>query len=101
MYGDHIPIADRINHLRRLILIHSVIYYKFNESVWADSDYDRFAKLLIKYQEDYPEESEKVPYYLDVFREFTGTTTGFNLPLEDASANYWARHILDRRDRQE
>jgi hypothetical protein len=101
MDAYEIPIEDQINHLRRNVMVHSVLYYRHDRPIKTDHEYDRLGKRLIEMQEKYPEESERVPYLLETFRNFTGTTSGFDLPLDDPYAQRTAWWLLDRLDKKE
>lgn len=92
-----IPIEDQINHLRRNIMVHSVLYYRYDQNLKNDYDYDRLGQKLIELQAKYPEASERVPYLLDVFRNYAGTTSGFDLPLDDPYAQRTSLWLLRRR----
>jgi len=93
-----IPIEDQINRCRRNIMVHSVVYYVFNDNLISDSEYDFWGQRLIFLQAAYPEASENTPYMLEEFRTFSGTTSGFNLPLEDPWAQRTARWLLHIRN---
>lgn len=95
--------AERINQLRRVVLHHSILYYRFGESVITDAQFDKFAYELVDLQEKYPEESETVPFFLEEFRDFDGST-GFHLPITDPHEVSKSRYILqlhlDRRQQK-
>jgi len=75
--------AERINHCRRLIHLHSICYYRFDINLVDDSKYDAWAKELQQLQMKYPEISKDVPYLYEFFKDFDGSVTGFNLPMND------------------
>jgi hypothetical protein len=74
-------IAELITRRRRQLYVHSVIYYRFNTSIIADSVFDRWAYELVSIQRDYPNESAACPF-ADEFSAWDGTT-GFDLPYND------------------
>ena len=82
---------------RRQILFHSVVYYVYDDNLIPDAVYDTWAKELQDLQESHPDISELVPYHLEYFRNFTGTTSGFNLPLNDPRVNKSVKSLLRSR----
>ena len=74
-------IADRIQRLRYLLLVHSCIYYDMHNNLVEDYQWDRWAKELVELQEKYPDISEQVMLY-DYFWNFDGST-GFDLPIRE------------------
>ena len=80
--SDLEKIKNRILHLRRAILLHSCIYYRFGNSFITDEEFDRRAYELKDLQRDYPDLSRSI---LELYREFQDwdATTGFRLPTED------------------
>lgn len=91
-------IAALIERRRRQILVHSVLYYRLDSSLIPDATYDAWAQELIRLQREHPEISESVAYHLDAFRNFT-SSTGYDLPLDDARANRVARDLLTYSER--
>lgn len=79
--GEELKIAERIQHLRCLMLIHSRIYYVLNNNLISDKDFDALAKELAKLQQEYPEISKNVDWY-EAFADWDGSTGAF-LPLDD------------------
>lgn len=74
--------AQSLIKRRRLqILVHSAIYYRFNESIISDYTYDMWAKELADLQAQYPDEAARAPFAED-FADFDGST-GFDLPVND------------------
>lgn len=86
---------ERIQQLRRQILVHSVLYYRMNDTVWTDAQFDSAAAELVRMQADYPSESAAVEYMREEFADFDGGT-GFHLPLNDPQANNIAKWLLER-----
>ncbi|ERB55324.1 hypothetical protein N806_29830 [Rhodococcus sp. P27] len=73
-------IPERINHLRRLLIIHSYLYYVRNKTLVSDAQFDKWAYELVDLQARYPEESAGVEYERKAFEDFDGST-GFDLPI--------------------
>lgn len=72
--------------------MHSILYYRFGESIIPDAQFDAWAQELALLQSQHPEDSKAVEYYRDEFTDFTGET-GFHLPLWDPRAQNVARHL--------
>ena len=72
-------IAELINRRRRQILVHSCIYYRLNDNIISDHQYDMWSKELAELQAAYPDIAETVPF-ADEFRGFDGSS-GFDLPI--------------------
>ena len=68
-------------------MVHSCIYYVWNDSIVSDDTWNTWAKELVSLQSEYPQESQEVGKYTlfsyDVFKDFDGST-GFNLPIRDS-----------------
>lgn len=72
--------------------MHSVLYYKFGDSIISDATFDSWARELARLQNDNPEISDSVEYMLEPFRGFVGET-GYDLPLHDMNAQRVAKHL--------
>lgn len=96
--GSTNPNVERIHHLRRLVLVHSVIYYNYDSNLVPDHIYDGWARELAELQNEDPRASSMVWYMADAFASFSGSVTGFNLPLDDEAANNIARFLLSRKE---
>lgn len=90
-------IYELINRRRRQILVHSVIYYKMNDNLIADSTWSKWAVELADLQEKYPEIAKRAPY-AEAFEDFD-PSSGYNLPLDDPWAINKAHQLLAYRDR--
>lgn len=77
--GDELVIAELIQQRRYQILIHSCIYYKLNQNIISDRQWDMWAKELKALQEQYPNVSQKVTLY-EYFKDWDASTGAF-LPL--------------------
>lgn len=87
-------VEELIHRRRRQILVHSIIYYKYGESIVEDAVFDAWAKELTKLQSDNLQLSESIPYMRYQFADFTGET-GYHLPLMDVRANAVAEQLLE------
>lgn len=94
-YGD---VFCRIRRMRRQILVHSIIYYRFSDNLIDDFKYDKIARELVKLQAENPEISEKVSDFIDDFRDFgkDGCYSGYNLKgTTDVNMIRIAKRTLD------
>ena len=88
--------ADEIRSLilrRRLqILVHSCIYYVFDENIISDSQWSKWAKELVKLQKEYPQIANRVDYS----KEFNGfdASTGYHLPIRNIEIMNKAQELL-------
>ena len=90
--SDPEGILAQITRRRLQVLIHSIIYYRFNSNVVSDNTWAEWAVELEKLQEEYPEIAAKAPY-AEGFRGFEHSS-GYNLPLDDPWAVKKAGYIL-------
>lgn len=88
--------ADEIRSLiqrRRLqILVHSCIYYDFDNNLVSDKTWERWAQELVKLQRGYPRVAERVDYH-EAFKDFDGST-GFDLPHRNPEITRKAQQLL-------
>ena len=88
--------ADEIRSLilrRRLqVLVHSCIYYVFNENIVSDSTWSEWARELAQLQKDYPKIADRVDYA----KEFKGfdASTGYHLPTRNIEIMNKAQDLL-------
>lgn len=75
------------------MLIHSIVYEKFDESIISDRQWDMWAKELYDLQEKYPKESREVWGY-DIFYDWTGDTASIIVNRADEKAIGKAKYIL-------
>lgn len=90
-------ITELINRRRRQILVHSCIYYVFDESVISDATWTKWATELEELQKTHPDIAKNC-VYASAFDEFDHST-GFDLPLRDPWVIGRAEQILERRKR--
>lgn len=69
---------EYINYLQRYLIIHSVIYYEYNDNVIDDRLYDAKAKELVKLKNDNPDLWKQSDYYKQYGDDYNGST-GFTL----------------------
>ncbi|MFD0044769.1 hypothetical protein ACFVGV_06215 [Pseudarthrobacter scleromae] len=94
-------VARLIRWRRHQVLVHSILYYRFDSPLISDHTYDSLAQELIQLQREHPEISEGVDYKLDAFRDFT-SSTGYDLPLFSPGEVVVAETLLKlRNERQE
>lgn len=86
-------IMEEIKRLRLALLVHSILYYKFDYNIISDFEYDCMAKKLLKLQTENADASLAVVDYLYAFKDWNGSS-GFKLPLEDSWANYKATQLM-------
>lgn len=74
-------IAELIKRRRLQVLVHSCIYYEFNESIVDDAAWTKWAVELEQLQAWYPDIAMQVEWAA----EFDGFnhSTGYNLPLQN------------------
>lgn len=85
-------IIDLIKRTRLQLLVHSYIYYRLNENVISDYQFDMLSKRLVDLQEANPELSKEVEW-AEAFEDWDGST-GFNLPLGDSWVQNKGNYIL-------
>lgn len=66
---------ERVKFLRRLLLVHSYLYYVLDDPIATDYAWQSWADELVAINED-------VGYYDEAFKDWDGTT-GHHLPLDD------------------
>ena len=79
------------------MMVHSVIYYKYNDNIISDAEWSRRAKILVGLQNKYPKESRACVYY-DLFKDFDGST-GFNLINEPWAIKTARMLLLDKHNK--
>lgn len=65
---------DKINHLQRLIVLHSYIYYELDQNVISDHEYNELGRKLVGYKKEYPELWKSSMYYEQFGDEYDGST---------------------------
>lgn len=72
-------LPERLVHLRRLLLIHSYLYYIRNHNLVSDHQWDAWARELVGIQDLI---GWRFDFYDEAFRDWTGDT-GMHLPADD------------------
>ena len=70
-------ILDKINQRQRQIILHSVLYYKYDTNQITDTTFNKWAQELVKLQEEYPKLTEQSVFYITM-KDFDGST-GYHL----------------------
>lgn len=104
LFSNDIPDRDnikaKIRQRRKQILIHSCIYYRLNNNIISDYQYDMWGKELGKLQREYPELSKEVEDYYEWFKDYTPEcTSGYNLPIIKTEVIATAEYILRLHDK--
>lgn len=73
-------VISRIEYLRKKLLVHSIIYYRLNESIIPDNKWAEWAVELENLVKEHPEEGQN-SFLAEEFKDFDHST-GYNLPLE-------------------
>lgn len=76
-FKDDWNIIDKINYLQKMILVNSVLYYKYDTNALTDYEYDSISEQLVSYMNAYPI-SKRISKYAYVFDNYDGTT-GYHL----------------------
>ena len=74
--GGEFPPSEVINRLRRQMVVHSYIYYRLDQILISDDEWQERAERLAKLQEEHGTKHG----YLDKVFEFWDGTTGMHLP---------------------
>lgn len=85
-------VREFIKRRRLQLLVHSCIYYIYNESIIPDDMWSGWAVQLERIQAQAPEISKEVEYY-EAFKNFDHST-GYDLPITDPFIMGTARWLL-------
>lgn len=69
--------TSKISHLQRRVLIYSIAYYEYSESIVSDIMYDAISKQLVQMQREFPDEAAQSMHWY-AMKDFEGST-GFDL----------------------
>lgn len=83
-------VVTRVAHLRRLMLVHSCIYYEMNTNVVDDHRWQEWADELFTLQMLY---GSTFGFYDQAFSDWTAAT-GCHLPLNDPDVANAAKKLL-------
>lgn len=94
-------IEERIRQLRYNVLVHSCIYYRYNDSIISDYEYDKRAKELKMLVNKYPDIASKA-VFSDIFKEWdiSECLSGYDLRLTLPNIMTIAGHLLVSRDKE-
>lgn len=90
--GKDLEVAEKIQHRRLQILIHSCLYYEMNSNIIPDQKFDKWAHELADLQQRYPNIAREVRYAED-FEGFDGST-GMDLPIHEPEIVERAERLL-------
>lgn len=77
---DQNEVKALIERRRKQLLVHSIIYYRMDESLIMDQKWAKWALELEELTKKYPEIADKA-FLSEEFKDFDHST-GYNLPLE-------------------
>ena len=89
-YNSVQSVREKIKQFRHQMLVHSYIYYKLDDEVISDHEWQDRANQLRDIQKEY---GEKIGFYDEAFKDWTGVT-GCDLPQDDWIRGK-ARWLLD------
>jgi len=73
----YLSVKQKMSALQRFLIVHSILYYYFNESVISDKKYDKYSRLLVELKKQNKSEYKETDYYY-CMKDFDGST-GFDL----------------------
>jgi len=73
--NPYFTISEKLSLLQRWILVHSILYYKYNFPIATDHRYDTTCRQYITLRDKHPLEEGRYDY---AFEDFDGST-GFDL----------------------
>lgn len=97
MIGVNGSVLELIQRRRLQLLIHSCIYYEYNESLVSDEQWKNWAIELEQLQAQFPHESQRATWF-ESFKDFNHST-GYNLPTKDPwvmGTAIWLLRIADK-----
>lgn len=92
---EYVGARKKIDDLRELIHVHSVIYYFLHDNLISDGEWDSMARQLVRLQKRFPAQAD-LGYEAEEFWDWTGDT-GYHLPVNDEILKT-ARAMIARRD---
>lgn len=76
------------------VCLHSIIYYRYDNNIWTDQQWDETAREVVKLKNENPGLVNSMPFRNDL-KVFDGST-GFNLScMQDIKMLRWAQNLLD------
>ena len=71
--------VELIKRRRLQLIVHSAIYYEFNDNIISDHQYDDWTEELVKLHKENPNYSDRFDQY---FKDWNGET-GFHFPKDE------------------
>lgn len=84
--------SEEICRLRRQLMVHSLLYYKLDRTIWDDQMFDRQGYRLVELQKQY---GTQHGYKDDLFADWDGST-GFHLVRECGESEWKAAQLIWR-----
>lgn len=85
-------IAEKIKRRRLQILVHSAIYYVYDDNIIPDDQFDSWSYELVKLMKENPDAySDR---FDKEFKDWDGST-GYDLPIRDPWVQSTAQYILN------
>lgn len=95
--SEELKIAEKIQQKRLQMIVHSAIYYVFNDNIVSDSKWSQWGRELKDLQEKYPDIASKV-IFAEAFKDWDAST-GFNLPIHDDWVTKRAIQLMNSKSR--
>lgn len=89
---DHLAAEELIKRRRLQLLVHSAIYYQFNDNLISDQQWSKWAQELVDLQKEYPDVASATIYSKE-FSDFD-PSTGYNLPFGNPNIQKTAMQLL-------
>jgi len=97
--GQNLQIAEKIQQRRYQMLVHSCLYYRLNQNIISDKQWDGWARELRDLQNQYPEISKQVTLY-EYFKDWDASTGAF-LPITESWIVMKARQVAGINEKKE
>ena len=95
--SEELKIAEKIQQRRLQMIVHSAVYYVFNDNIVSDSKWSQWGRELKDLQEKYPDIASKV-IFAEAFKDWDAST-GFNLPIHDNWVTKRAIQLMNSKSR--
>jgi hypothetical protein len=97
--GQNLQIAEKIQQRRYQMLVHSCLYYRLNQNIISDKQWDAWARELRDLQNQFPEISKQVTLY-EYFKDWDASTGAF-LPITESWIVMKARQVAGINEKKE
>jgi len=99
--NPYFTIEEKLSLLQRWILVHSMLYYRFNSAIATDQRFDDTCKQYIELRNTNPFAKGRYDY---AFEGFDGST-GFDLESKLSKEDHWlveydVHLIINRKDKK-